>query len=54
MANIISNIVRLGGDTKDIKKVITFVKSEDILFDFRKIIPVPQNLESEHFWLIKN
>ena len=54
MANIVSNIVRLGGVTEDIEKVVSFVKSDDLLFDFRKIIPVPQNLESEHLWLIKN
>ena len=54
MANIIANVIRLGGTSQDIEKVVSFVKSEDLLFDFRNIIPIPHNLENEHLWLINN
>ena len=44
MANIISNIIRLGGENPDLERVKKFVKSDDLIFDFNRIIPVPSNI----------
>ena len=52
MANIISNIIRLGGENPDLERVKKFVKSDDLIFDFNRIIPVPSNIKDDYRWKI--
>ena len=52
MANIISNIIHLGVETPELERVLTFVKSDELIFDFNNIIPIPQNIEDGYYWKI--
>lgn len=52
MANIISNIIRLGGENPDLEHITKFVKSDNLIFDFNRIIPVPSNAKDDYRWKI--
>ena len=41
MANYVRNILRIAGE--NIEAVFDFVRSNDSVFDFNKIIPEPEN-----------
>lgn len=45
MPNHVKNIIRLSGEQSDIDKVLAFVKTDESLFDFNAIIPMPKSLQ---------
>lgn len=45
MPNWVQNEITLYGEEKDIQKVLELVKSDQLEFDFNKIIPMPKELE---------
>jgi hypothetical protein len=53
MPNWITNVMSLHGPEIEIKKLIDFVQSEDQLFDFNKIVPMPKSLNIEKTFPIK-
>lgn len=44
MPNWTHNVVTITGDAKTIAEIKNFVKSDDSVFDFGKIIPIPESL----------
>ncbi len=47
MPNEITNCLSVHGEKEEIKKLIEFVKSDNNIFDFNKIIPMPPSLNIE-------
>ena len=47
MPNWTHNVVTITGDAKTIAEIKNFVKSDDSVFDFGKIIPIPESLRVE-------
>lgn len=45
MPNHITNIINVTGDKIRIKELFDFVSNENILFDFNKIVPMPESLQ---------
>jgi len=48
MANIVTNLLRADGE--NVQRVWEFVKSEDSLFDFNRVIPEPEDADAEWRW----
>ena len=45
MPNWVRNVVTLKGNAESVKKVVEFVKSENSVFDFDKIVPQPESIK---------
>ena len=52
MANYVRNILRIDGE--NIEAVFDFVRSNDSVFDFNKIIPEPENCADWYRWRVEN
>ena len=48
MPNHCSNRIEISGEPKDVKIVKKFLKSEERIFDFNNIRPMPKELEDTH------
>ncbi len=53
MPNYIKNIIRFN-DERDMENVIAVVSSDNILFDFNKILPIPKDLQDSFDWRVTN
>lgn len=47
MPNYIQNILRFEGDDKEIKRLFEAIKGDNTVFDFNRVIPMPQELNIE-------
>ena len=50
MPNYCNNRIKLSGPEEDIKSLLDFIRSDDSIFDFEKVVPIPEEYLENGKW----